>query len=74
MAWVLMCVWHAPLAQCMPPIVSAGLKYQDWLPMINMAYIVLTPIAVIFSEALGGGSAFDMGYSERKAAFANFGR
>jgi len=53
-------------------LLAAGIRYQDWLPMLNLIYVVLTPMAVVLSEALGMRSSYD-GYNELKAAWANFG-
>jgi len=45
----------------------------QWLPMINLIFVVLTPMAIIVSETLGGSSTFS-DYSEVRQAWANFGR
>lgn len=41
--------------------------------MINLCFVVAVPIAVILSDATGPAS-LSLGYSEKRAAFANFGR
>jgi hypothetical protein len=51
----------------------AGLVYKNWYPMINLLFVVFTPVAVIMSETLGR-SVMSLGYDEVKAAWANFGR
>lgn len=53
-------------------LLVAGIRYHNWLPMINLCFVVAVPIAVILSDAVGP-STFAGEYSERRAAFANFG-
>ena len=53
-------------------LLIAGLKYQSWLPMINIAFVIVTPMLVIIGEALGSSPSY-AGYDEGKAAWANMG-
>lgn len=52
-------------------LLAAGIKYAQWLPMLNLIYVVLTPMAVIVAEGFGSSSSMD-GYNEVKAAWTNF--
>ena len=36
-------------------LLVAGIKYANWLPMINFCFVVALPIAVIISEGKIGG-------------------
>ena len=51
---------------CPSPTTSA-LSLNQWLPMLNLIYVVLTPMAVIIAEGFGASSSLD-GYNESKAA------
>jgi O-antigen/teichoic acid export membrane protein len=52
-------------------LIVAGVVGNSWLPMLNLAAVVLVPIAVILSEVIAGGSSTD--YDEVKQAWSNLG-
>lgn len=57
------------LAICL--LLASGFAFKNWLPMINIAFVIAVPIAVILADAVG--SVTDGGtYSEGKSAWANF--
>ena len=51
-------------------LIVAGAVYNNWYPMLNVAAVVLIPIAIILADATGGSSTY-MGYDESKAALQN---
>ncbi len=52
-------------------IILAAAIYHDYLPFINIAFVVLVPIAVIIADMTSSGASAS--YSETAAAWANFG-
>ena len=52
-------------------LILAAAIYHDYLPFLNIAFIVLVPVAVIIGDVMGGGSTTYS--SETSAAWANFG-
>jgi len=53
-------------------LIIAGTEYGNWLPMINLAFVIISPMLVVISEALGTAPSWS-GYDESKAAWANIG-
>lgn len=51
-------------------LIVAGAVFKNWYPMLNVAAVVLIPIAIILADATGSSSVY-MGYDETKAAFQN---
>jgi hypothetical protein len=55
-------------------LVVAAAVYRDYLPFLNIAFVVAVPMAVVVGDAMGGGSSsFGSGYTETAAAWANMG-
>lgn len=52
-------------------LILAAAIYHDYLPFLNIAFIVLVPVAVIIGDVMGGSSSY--GTSETSVAWANFG-
>ncbi len=52
-------------------LILAAAIYHDYLPFLNIAFVVLVPIAVIIGDVLGPSSLSS--YTETSMAWANFG-
>lgn len=52
-------------------LVLAAAIYHDYLPFLNVAFVVMVPVAVIIADMMSGGSMSSM--SETGAAWQNFG-
>jgi hypothetical protein len=59
------------LAASFGMLLAAGIAGDNWLPMINLAAIVLVPMAVILSEVFGGNLAVSGALSCRWAGFSD---
>lgn len=53
-------------------LLAAGIAFHNWLPMLNLAAVILIPVAVIMSESIGGASQY-ASYDEIRQAWNNFG-
>jgi hypothetical protein len=55
-------------------LVLAAAIYKDYYPFLNIAFVVLVPVAVIIGDSLAGGGGGGYGvYSESGSAWANMG-
>ena len=56
-------------------LVVAAAVYHDYLPFLNIAFVVVVPMAVVIGDAMGGGSSggFGSSYNETAAAWTNMG-